>query len=175
VLPASVRATRLLGIDLVAVTEVAAAVERFGGRYVNRVYTPSEIAYCTAHGRSARSAAPHFAARFAAKEATFKALRGGDEPLDWRSIEVVRRADGSCTLSLHGAARRLARERGLTAIDVSLSHDGDYAVAVVVGEARGCSAAEPDARPAARPAATASRIARIRRTTLKRPRRAQRQ
>ncbi len=126
------RLHRLLGVDLVAVDEVARSLERFGERYLSRVYTPAEVAYCTSGGRPP---AAHLAARFAAKEATFKALRGGDTALDWRSIEIVRHADGSCTVKLHGEAQKMAEGRGVRTLDVSLSHDGEYAVAVVVGDA----------------------------------------
>jgi holo-[acyl-carrier protein] synthase len=120
-----------LGVDVVSVADVAQAVERFGERYLRRVFTPAEVAYCTGEGRAP---APHLAARFAAKEATFKALRGSaEDPLDWRSIEVLRRADGSCALRLHGEMSRLAGRRGVNHLDVSLSHDGAYAIAVVLG------------------------------------------
>jgi holo-[acyl-carrier protein] synthase len=132
--PGSLNPRGLLGVDLVAVAEVARALEQFGDRYLNRVYTPAEIAYCTSHGHG-RSPAPHLAARFAAKEATFKALHGQDEALDWRSIEVLRLADGSSALRLHGGAHALAQRRRVQTLRVSLSHDGDYAVAVVAGEA----------------------------------------
>ena len=129
-----------MGIDLVAINEVADAVARFGDRYLNRVYTPGEVAYCTGSGRSGRVAAAHLAARFAAKEATFKALRGGqgdgnDDAFDWQSIELHRLADGSCILRLQGEAQRIAARRGVGHLDVSFSHDGGYAIAVVVGEA----------------------------------------
>jgi holo-[acyl-carrier protein] synthase len=120
-----------LGVDVVSVADVAQAVERFGERYLRRVFTPAEVAYCTAEGRAP---APHLAARFAAKEATFKALGGnGEDPFDWRSIEVLRHADGSSELRLHGEMSRLAGRRGVRHLDVSLSHDGAYAIAVVLG------------------------------------------
>jgi holo-[acyl-carrier protein] synthase len=120
-----------LGVDVVSVADVAQAFDRFGEHYLRRVFTPAEVAYCTAEGRAP---APHLAARFAAKEATFKALRGSaEDPLDWRSIEVLRRADGSCALRLHGEMSRLADRRGVAHLDVSLSHDGAYAIAVVLG------------------------------------------
>jgi holo-[acyl-carrier protein] synthase len=122
------------------VAHVAQSLEQFGDRYLNRVYTRAEIdSYA-----SSASQASHFAARFAAKEAAFKALHGGDEtsapdardePFDWRTIEVLRRPDGSPSLRLHGRMRDLAERRGVRHLDLSLSHDGDYAIAFVVGEA----------------------------------------
>ncbi len=125
-------ASTVVGADLVEIAQVALSIERFGGRYLERVYTRRELAYCTAAGRDP---APHLAARFAAKEAVLKALRGGDEAVDWRSIEVLRHADGHCGILLHDSVRRLARSRGVRKLRVSLSHDGGYAIAVVVGEA----------------------------------------
>jgi holo-[acyl-carrier protein] synthase len=126
-------------------------MDQFGDRYLNRVYTRGEIESAGHPGLRAGSStsasrAPHFAARFAAKEAAFKALHAGDatsggdardQPFDWRTIEVLRRPDGSPALCLHGSMRGLAERRGVRHLDVSLSHDGDYAIAVVVGEARG--------------------------------------
>jgi holo-[acyl-carrier protein] synthase len=119
-----------LGVDIVEVAQVALSIATFGDRYLRRVFTDGELAYCTAEGRDQ---APHLAARFAAKEAAAKALRVGDSPLDWRWIEVVRRADGTCDLHLHGAMRALAKRRGVRDLRVSMSHDGAYAIAVVVG------------------------------------------
>jgi holo-[acyl-carrier protein] synthase len=119
-----------IGIDIAEVTAVAQSIAIFGQRYLDRVYTAEELAYCTAPGRDP---APHLAARFAAKEATFKALRQGDEPVDWRSVEVRRRPDGSCHIALYDGARALAARRGLSSFSVSMTHDGGYAAAIVVG------------------------------------------
>jgi holo-[acyl-carrier protein] synthase len=121
----------VLGVDLVAVSDIARAMDQFGDRYLTRIYTPGEIAYCG--GARHTDAAKHFAARFAAKEATFKALQAGDVALDWRSVEVVRRPDGSCDLHLHDGMEGLARQRGVNDLRLSLSHDGGFAVAVVAG------------------------------------------
>jgi holo-[acyl-carrier protein] synthase len=121
----------VLGTDLVEVAQVARSVETFGERYLHRLYTAGELAYCMSQ-RTGQAA--HLAARFAAKEATLKALRQGDEATDWRSVELVRRPDGSCALLLHGGARALAERRGVEGLRVSVSHDGEYAVAVVIGE-----------------------------------------
>ncbi len=122
----------LVGVDLVEIAQVALSIERFGQRYLQRVFTSGELAHCTADGRDS---APHLAARFAAKEAVLKVLRAADEAVDWRSIEVVRHADGHCSLLLHDRIRALARRRGVRTLRLSLSHDGGYAIAMVVGEA----------------------------------------
>jgi holo-[acyl-carrier protein] synthase len=124
-----------LGADLVEIAQVEQSVATFGDRYLRRVFTPRELAYCMARGRRS---GPHLAARFAAKEATAKALRTGDAPLDWRWIEVDRRGDGSCRLLLHGAMRALVKRRRVGALHVSMSHDGAYAFAVVVGDPIPC-------------------------------------
>src|SRR5438128_548725 len=98
--------TGAVGVDLIEVGRVAAAVERYGARFLERVFTRTELAYC---GRRA----PELAARFAAKEATAKALGTGIGAVGWQEIEVVRDRSGRPGLALHGAAQALARERGL--------------------------------------------------------------
>ncbi len=119
-----------VGIDMVAVRDVAASVARFGARYTTRIYTAAEIRYCT-DTESTAVASERFAARFAAKEAAIKALRLSDDGFDWRSIEVQRGDDGACTLALHGAAREAASRARLHGFSVSISHEAEYAVAVV--------------------------------------------
>jgi len=120
-----------VGTDLANVPAVAAAIAKHGERYLVRVFTPDEIAYC----RSAPHVeAQRFAARFAAKEAVVKVLRpDGDWP-DWRSIEVRRQPGGWCDILLHGPAAEQARAAGITQWSLSMSHDGEYAIAVVTAE-----------------------------------------
>jgi holo-[acyl-carrier protein] synthase len=124
-------ASTLVGADVVDVAQVAHSIGTFGERYLRRVFTDQEVAHCTVGGRDP---APHLAARFAAKEAAFKALRAGDAPFDWRWIEVRSRGDGSCGLLLHRGMRSLAKRRGVRRLELSMSHDGAYAIAVVVGD-----------------------------------------
>ena len=97
---------------------------------MDRLYTPDEIQYCL-NGAGPAVVAERFAVRFAAKEAAFKALRWGNRPTDWRGVEVRRSDDGWCTLNLHGEVRRVADCAGLSEFDLSMSHDGDHAAAVV--------------------------------------------
>ena len=92
-----------VGLDVVSVAEVAAALDRFGDRYIRRIFTPPEASYCLAAAPSA--AAARFAARFAAKEAAVKALQPDRHWSDWRAIEVRRHSSGRCTLVLRGAGR----------------------------------------------------------------------
>jgi holo-[acyl-carrier protein] synthase len=121
------RATVSVGTDLVSVDDVRASVAGFGRRYLERVFTAAEIADC-------RGEAPRLAARFAAKEATMKALRVGDDSMPWVAIEVVRGEDGAPFLELHGPAQALARRRQVRGLSVSLTHESNYASAVVLAE-----------------------------------------
>lgn len=120
-----------VGIDLVEVDAVAAALGAPSGqRYLDLVYTPGEVSDCTAPGGTVD--ASRLAARFAAKEAAMKALRVGDRPLSWRSIEVRREPDGCPSLVVSGVASELADEAQVSQFAVSLTHERDYASAVVV-------------------------------------------
>jgi holo-[acyl-carrier protein] synthase len=114
------------GVDLIAIERIAAAVARYGDRFLRRVYTPAEVA--AAAGRPAS-----LAARFAAKEAAAKALGWGIGAIGWRDIEVMADERGKPALRLHGAAARRAAEIGLSQLVVSLAHERSLAIAVVVG------------------------------------------
>lgn len=110
---------------------VARIVERWDRRFLDRCFSPDEQSYCLRY----RDPAPHFAARFAAKEAFYKALSRGKPVGIWfRDAEVVRHDAGGPTLALSPRAERLAQEEGLTRIHLTLTHDGEYASAVVVLE-----------------------------------------
>lgn len=122
-----------IGTDLVRVAGIEESLRCFGERYLLRLYTPAEIAYCR---QSAAEMPRRLAARFAAKEATLKVLRPEQHWLDWRSIEVLKTPGGWCELQLHGAARQLAAEAGIVALSVSLSHEDGYALAVVAATLR---------------------------------------
>lgn len=121
--------TLRVGTDLVRVSRIAASLEEFGERFLRRVFTDAEIAYAT---ESPASTAERLAARFAAKEATVKALGLPEQPRDWREIEVCRMPSGACELTLHGGIREAAARLGAGPFALSLSHDGDYAVATVI-------------------------------------------
>ena len=122
-----------LGIDLVEVSRIERMLREKGERAVERIFTPREAEYAK------RRAAPaqHFAARFAAKEACFKALSGTEEAraVGWRDIEVVTGGDGRPSLELHGLALRRAEVLRVTRILVTLTHTDGVAGAVVVLEA----------------------------------------
>jgi holo-[acyl-carrier protein] synthase len=121
-----------VGVDLTSVSQIRHSLRDFGDRFLRRVFTPTEIADCAA----SHDPAPHLAARFAAKEATIKALRVEDGQPAWTSIEVRRHPSGSCTVHLTGEAARVAGARGIGRLAVSLSHEGDLAAAVVVATTR---------------------------------------
>jgi holo-[acyl-carrier protein] synthase len=117
-----------VGFDLAQVSAIAESIRRFGTAFTERLFTPDELAYAYS-GRG--MCAERLAVRFAAKEAVIKALRLGEAGVGWRDIEVVKQADGDCAVSLHGRAAGLAHAMGATRLLLSLSHEGDYAGAVV--------------------------------------------
>ena len=117
-----------IGVDLV---DTGACRARFEGRdgLLQQVFTDAEIAYCQDQAQSW----PHLAARFAAKEATFKALGSGlAGAMTWRDVEVTRDAAGAPGLEFHGATAAALARTGLTQGSVSLSHTGTHAIAFVV-------------------------------------------
>ena len=119
------------GIDIVEVERVAAAIERFGPRFLNRVFTAGEIRYCD----SKKNRAERYAARFAAKEAAFKALgTGWNQGVAWREVEVEREPGGRPTVAFTGTAAQHAARLGVKRASLSLSHTKEQAVAQVILE-----------------------------------------
>jgi holo-[acyl-carrier protein] synthase len=119
------------GIDLVEIDRIQRSLDRFGARFLDRVYTPGEQAYCLRK----RHAAESLAARFAAKEAGAKALGTGmSYGVTWVEIEVVREPSGRPTLRFLGRAAEMARELNVRRAALSLSHTGNLSVASVVLE-----------------------------------------
>lgn len=120
-----------LGIDLVDVERFRAVRERWGDRFLRRVFTEGEIAECLRRGNPDSG----LAARFAAKEAGMKALRTGwSGGVGWRDFEVVSASSGAPHMEVRGAAAQVARDLGVGAAHLSLSHDAGVAGAVVVFE-----------------------------------------
>lgn len=120
------------GIDIVSVPRVRALLERDGERFLRHWFSEEEQAYCAARARPA----VHLAARLAAKEAAIKALRTAwDGPVLLHDVVVVCEANGAPSLRLTGRAAGIADRAGVTGLHVSLSHDGDYAVASVIAVA----------------------------------------
>ncbi len=121
-----------LGTDLAEIARIEQSIARFGSRFLERVYTPAEIAYC----QRKKSFAESFAARFAAKEAGAKALGTGiSHGVSWHEFEVRREASGKPSLHLSGRAAQLAAALGATRASLSLTHTATLAMAVVILEA----------------------------------------
>ena len=118
--------TTELGIDIVRVERIRAAIERFGERFSNRVLTPSERRYV-------RSRPETFAGRWAAKEAVSKVLGLGVRGIGWKDIEVERLPTGQPAIRLHGRAAQRAEQLGMGRIALSITHESDYAVAIAFG------------------------------------------
>ena len=120
-----------LGTDLLETKRIQESMDRFGERFLERVFTAGEIAYC----RRKKNAAESFAARFAAKEAGAKALGTGiSHGVNWKELEVRREVSGKPTLHLSGRAAELAEAMGVRRLQLSLTHSRELAMAVVVAE-----------------------------------------
>ena len=119
------------GIDIAEVPRVAQAIERFGQRFLTRVFTEGEIRYCD----SKANRIERYAARFAAKEAGMKALgTGWSRGVRWRDIEVLRQPGGRPTLAFHGRAGEFASRLGVVNVALSLTHTANEAMAQVILE-----------------------------------------
>ncbi|MGC2332145.1 MAG: holo-ACP synthase [Candidatus Acidiferrales bacterium] len=120
-----------LGLDIAEIDRIEAAIVRHGASFLERLFTPSEVAYCEKHkGRYER-----YAARFAAKEAAMKALgTGWGQGVRWRDIEVAREPSGKPTLRLEGVAAQIAERMGVKNISLSITHSGNLALAEVIFE-----------------------------------------
>ena len=119
------------GVDLAEVHRIRESVERFGDRFLNRIYTDRELAYA----RSKANLYERLAARFAAKEAGMKALgTGWRRGVQWKDFEVANLPSGRPTLLLHGQAGEIGRGMGVKAIHLSLTHTKETALAHVIFE-----------------------------------------
>lgn len=120
-----------LGLDVAEIDRIEAAITRHGAPFLERVFTPGEVAYCERH----RQRFERYAARFAVKEAAMKALgTGWAQGVRWRDIEVVREPSGKPTLRLEGVARKVADRLGVRHISVTITHSGNLALAQVIFE-----------------------------------------
>src|SRR5246500_5995994 len=120
-----------IGVDLVDCARIEHSLERFGERFLHRVFTDGEIQY----SMSMKFPARHLAARFAAKEAVSKAFGTGiGKAMGWRDIDIQKKPSGEPFLVFSGPAKKLATRRGVTAALVTLSHTEHHAVACVVLE-----------------------------------------
>ena len=121
-----------LGTDLIEIERVQQSIDRFGDRFIQRLFTSGEIDYCL---RKKKQSTESFAARFAAKEAGAKALGTGiSRGISWREIEVRRKAGERPTLHLSGRAAERAAAMGVKRVQLSLTHSQTVAMAIVVVE-----------------------------------------
>ncbi len=118
--------TTELGIDIIRVERIRAALERFGSRFAGRVLTPAERRYV-------RDRPETFAGRWAAKEAVSKVLGLGVRGIGWKDIEIERMPTGQPAVRLHGRAAARADQLGMERIAISITHESDYAVAIAFG------------------------------------------
>jgi holo-[acyl-carrier protein] synthase len=126
-----------IGVDFVECARIQHSLDRFGDKFLHRVFTEGEIAYSNSMKFSAR----HLAARFAAKEAVSKAFGTGiGKAMGWRDIDVQKKPSGEPFLVLSGGAEKLAQSVGVTKSFITLSHTDHHAIAMVVLEGAAPSA-----------------------------------
>lgn len=114
-----------VGVDIMNISRIELALARWGERFIDRVYTPTEIQFC-------RGRPQELTARFAGKEAVSKALGTGMRGVAWREIEILNERSGKPYVNLYGRAAEHALELGLHSFAISLSHTDDLAIAFVV-------------------------------------------
>ena len=120
-----------IGIDLVDCARIENSIERFGDRFLKRIFTEGEIAY----SQSMKFPARHLAARFAAKEALSKAFGTGiGKSMGWRDLDVQKRESGEPFVVLSGGADKMAQERGVAKVWISLSHTEQTGMATIILE-----------------------------------------
>jgi holo-[acyl-carrier protein] synthase len=119
-----------IGIDLVRVDRIEKAIARYGDRFLRRVFTPAEIAYCQARSRQGSW---QFAQRFAAKEAFSKALGVGLRAggIRWREVEILPNSMGKPEVQVSGRAQEFCRQAGIKNMQLSLADEDNHAIAVV--------------------------------------------
>jgi len=123
-----------IGVDIVDIARIQALLDRYGERFLGRVYTEAETAYAMRGANKAE----RLAGRFAAKEAVMKALgTGKSQGILWKDIETLRARSGKPEVRLHGQAVKWAKLRGGGAVHVSITHDGGKAMAFVILEKAG--------------------------------------
>jgi holo-[acyl-carrier protein] synthase len=119
------------GIDIAEVPRIRQSIERYGDRFLHRVFTDGEISYCSSKSNFDQ----RYAARFAAKEAAMKALgTGWNYGVRWRDIEIVRPQGRRPSIAFHGQAAEVAKRLGATNVALSITHTGEQAMALVILE-----------------------------------------
>lgn len=119
------------GVDIIEIARITNSLEKYPGRFEEKIFTPKEIEYC----RSKPAPGRHFAARFAVKEAVMKCLGTGMGPaINWKDMEVTHEDTGKPVLRLTGRGKELFDRLKLKAIHISISHDRGYAIAHAIAE-----------------------------------------
>ncbi len=119
------------GTDIIEISRIKESIEKYGETFLERIYSPSEIAYCEKKGQVKYQ---HYAARFASKEAVSKMFGTGfNGSFDWKDIEVINDELGKPQIRLSNGAKKIFEGQKLEKIDISLSHCKEYAVAMVIG------------------------------------------
>lgn len=119
-----------IGIDIVNMARIKRMIERWGRRFIERIFTKKEEEYAF----SKRYPYIHLSGRFAVKEALFKALGGGLISGRWKEVEIINDKSGSPRIRFYGNRKRLIIERGITSAHVSISHDYSYSIGQVILE-----------------------------------------
>jgi holo-[acyl-carrier protein] synthase len=120
------------GTDIVKISRIRDSIDRIGEDFINRIYTEEERIYCESKKITKYQS---YAARFAAKEAVYKAMSPNKESeVSWRDIEILKEENGKPYINLHGKLKDLAVKNNVMKIEISLSHDEDYAVANAIVE-----------------------------------------
>ena len=118
-----------IGTDITECLRIARMIERHGDLFINRVYTPAEIRYC----QNRKQTTEHFTGRWAAKEAVLKALgTGWRRGISWRDVEVVNEPGGKPIVSVHGGAKQVVEDLGITRLLISISHCRTHATAYAI-------------------------------------------
>lgn len=118
-----------IGIDIIEIARIESALNRWGERFLKRIYTEPELKQCCRKP-------PSLAIRFAGKEAVMKTLGTGVRGISWREIEILTEPSGQPIVYLYGKAQSKAEELDLEPMAISLSHSREYAIAFVIGETR---------------------------------------
>ncbi len=118
-----------IGVDIVSIGRISKNFDDINNRFINRVYTKDEINYC----KNKKNISHHFAGRLAGKEAVSKALKmSWGSGVNWKDIEIISEENGILEVVLHGEAKKVANERKIKNIQLSISHEKEYAIAFAI-------------------------------------------
>ncbi len=121
------------GVDIIEISRIKKSMDRYAGKFEEKIFTPQEIEYC----RSQANPCKHFAGRFAAKEAVLKSLGTGlAQGISWKDMEILNQESGAPVLQITGAGKKIFDSLNLKNIHISISHDKLYAIAQAVAESK---------------------------------------